>query len=201
MIVNRDEAIAQPAEQDSHKSRRDLLINSAALASMAGVAGLFSSAIPAAAQTTTKEAAPASDKSLYDRVGGIFAIAAVMNTFSDAIIQDPVAGQHSKNPALRDWHTKSLDRLAGLKFMRTLWVANISGGPFQYTPTVPGSDNLGLENAHKTLKISPAEFDAVAGVLSRTLDHFKVPALEKGQVLGAFSAHKDEVTKGYRDSL
>ena len=84
--------------------------------------------------------------------------------------------------------------------MRTLWVANISGGPFQYTPTVAGSDNLGLENAHKNLKISPEEFDSVAGVLSRTLDHFKVPALEKSQVLGAFAAHKDEVTKGYRDS-
>jgi hemoglobin len=199
MTVHRDEAVAQPIEQDSYNSRRDLLINSAMLASLAGVAGLIGSANPAVAQTT-KAAAPSSAQSLYDRLGGIFAIAAVVNYFSDEVVNDPVAGKHSKNPALREWHTNNLGRLPGLKFMRTLWVANVAGGPFQYTPTVPGSDNLGLENAHKNLKISPDEFDAVAGVLSRTLDHFKVPALEKGQVLGAFSAHKDEVTKGYRDS-
>ena len=42
--------------------------------------------------------------------------------------------------------------------------------------------------------------DAVAGVLSRTLDHFSVPAREKGEVLSAFAAHKNEVTKGWRDA-
>lgn len=49
---------------------------------------------------------------------------------------------------------------------------------------------LRLENAHQNLHISPEEFDAVAGVLSRTLDHFNVPAHEKGRVLAAFAAHK-----------
>ena len=62
-----------------------------------------------------------SEKSLYDRLGGIFAIAAVVNYFSDEIIKDPIAGAQSSNPALREWHTKQLDRLPGLKFMRTLW--------------------------------------------------------------------------------
>ena len=40
--------------------------------------------------------------------------------------------------------------------------------------------------------------DEVAAELGRTLDFFKVPAREKGEVLGAFAAHKDEVTAGYR---
>lgn len=139
-------------------------------------------------------------KSLYERLGGIFAIAAVVDYFSDELIKDPVAGAGSANPQLREWSTKELGRLPGLKFMRTLWVANISGGPFPYTPTRPGSTNLGLENAHKNLKISPAEFDAAAGVLARSLDHFSVPAREKAEVLGAFAAHKNEVTKGWRDA-
>jgi hemoglobin len=143
---------------------------------------------------------PGAGKSLYDRLGGIFAIAAVVDYFSDAIIRDPVAGARSANPALRRWHTQQLGRLPGLKFMRTLWVANISGGPFQYTPTRPGATNLGLEAAHEALRISPTEFDAVAGVLSRSLDHFHVPAREKGEVLAAFAAHKGEVTKGWRDA-
>jgi hemoglobin len=123
-----------------------------------------------------------------------------VNYFSDEIIKDPVAGAQSKNPALREWHTKELDRLPGLKFMRTLWVAAVSGGPFKYTPTRPGSTNLGLEDAHKKLRISPAEFDAVAAVLSRSLDHFSVPQREKAEVLAAFAAHKNEVTKGWRDT-
>ena len=67
--------------------------------------------------------------SLYERLGGAFAIAAVVNRFSDAIIEDRVAGQGSSNPALREWHTKELARLPGLKFMRTLWLCNVAGGP------------------------------------------------------------------------
>ncbi len=138
------------------------------------------------------------DKSLYERLGGVFAIAAVVNYFSDEIIKDPVAGANSKNPALREWHTKQVGgRLPGLKFMRTLWVCAAAGGPFTYSPTRPGATLLGLENAHKDLRISPEEFDAVAGVLSRALDHFNVPAKEKGEVLGAFAAHKGEVNAGY----
>jgi hypothetical protein len=55
-----------------------------------------------------------------------------------------------------------------------------------------------LEEAHRELRISPEEFDEVAAELSRTLDAFHVPDAEKGEVLGAFAAHKDEVTAGYR---
>src|SRR5215813_8021359 len=148
-----------------------------------------------AAYAQAKESAP--EKSLYERLGGVFAIAAVVDHFSDAIVKNPIVGQKSKNPQLREWHTKNLARLPGLKFMRTLWVCNISGGPFQYTATRPGATPLGLEEAHRNLRISPAEFDEVAAELGRTLDHFKVPKREKGEVLSAFAAHKDEVTAGY----
>lgn len=140
---------------------------------------------------------PTPEKSLYERLGGVFAIAAVVDHFSDAIVKNPIVGQNSKNPQLRKWHTKSLGRLPGLKFMRTLWVCNLSGGPFQYTATRPGTTPLGLEEAHRGLRISPAEFDEVAAELGRTLDFFKVPEREKGEVLAAFAAHKNEVTAGY----
>ena len=46
------------------------------------------------------------ESSLYDRLGGAFAIAAVVDHFSDAIVRNPVVGQASQNPALREWHTK-----------------------------------------------------------------------------------------------
>lgn len=144
------------------------------------------------------QAAPETEKSLYERLGGVFAIAAVIDHFSDAVVQNPIVGKNSKNPTLRKWHTKNLDRLPGLKFMRTLWVCTATGGPCKYTPTRPGKTELGLEEAHRDLRISPEEFDEVAAELGRTLDFFKVPAREKGEVLAAFAAHKNEVTAGYK---
>ena len=146
---------------------------------------------------TTMQAAAQTEKSLYDRLGGVFAVSAVVDHFSDALVNNPIVGKDSKNPALRNWHRNSLNRLPGLKFMRTLWVCDISGGPFKFSPTKPGSTPLGLENAHRDLKIAPAEFDEVAAELGRTLDWAKVPAREKAEVLAAFAAHKAEVTAGY----
>ena len=137
------------------------------------------------------------EPTLYDRLGGAFAIAAVIDHFSDAVVRNPIAGQESENPELREWSTNELGRLPGLKFMRTLWVCDISGGPQQYAATKPGSTPLGLEEAHRELKISPDQFDEVAAELGRSLDFFNVPEQEKGEVLAAFAAHKDEVNQGY----
>jgi hemoglobin len=163
-------------------------------------AGLTLTAAPAVlARADNAYAQPkqtTSEKSLYERLGGVFAIAAVVDHFSDAIVKNPVVGQKSKNPLLREWHTKNLERLPGLKFMRTLWVCNVSGGPFQFTATKPSKTLLGLEEAHRDLRISPAEFDAVAAELRRSLDFYKVPKREKAEVLAAFADHKDEVTAG-----
>lgn len=167
------------------------------------VAGLALAAGPVAMAGADKTYAQAqkstpekSDKSLYERLGGIFAIAAVVDHFSDALVKNPIVGQQSKNPQLREWHTNNLKRLPGLKFMRTLWVAEVSGGPYKFTPTKPGATPLGLEEAHRNLKITPAEFDEVAAELGRTLDFAKVPKREKDEVLAAFAAHKSEVTAG-----
>jgi hemoglobin len=137
------------------------------------------------------------EDSLYDRLGGVFAIAAVVDAFSDAIVRNPIVGQASANPALREWHTRNLGRLPGLKFMRTLWVSAVAGGPFTYVGTKPGEDALGLEEAHRRFRISPAEFDEVAAELQRTLDAFGIPGPEQEQALGAFAAHKAEVTEGF----
>ena len=80
--------------------------------------------------------------------------------------------------------------------MRTLWVCDVAGGPFTFAATKPGTTQLGLEEAHRDLHIRPEEFDEVAAELARSLDHFGVPAREKEEVLGAFAAHKGEVTEG-----
>jgi hemoglobin len=96
------------------------------------------------------------EPTLYDRLGGAFAIAAVVDHFSDAVVQNPIVGQKSENPDLREWHTNNLGRLPGLKFMRTLWVCNVAGGPQQYAATKPGSTPLGLEEAHRLVGALPS---------------------------------------------
>ena len=133
------------------------------------------------------------EKTLYERLGGIFAITAVIDNFSDNIINNPIAGRESKNEALRDLHRNHLGRLPGLKFMRSLWVAAVSGGPYTFVPTVPESCPFNLKNAHSKFNITSDEFDAVAGELIKSLDFFKVPAQEKKEVLAVFSMHKRDV--------
>jgi hemoglobin len=76
-------------------------------------------------------------------------------------------------------------------------VPEVAGGPQVYAATKPGVTHLGLEEAHRSLEISPDIFDEVAAELSRSLDHFNVPEREKGGVLAAFAAHKGAVTEGY----
>lgn len=136
------------------------------------------------------------DQTLYERLGGVFAIAAVVDHFSDAVVKNPVVGQRSPNSALDEWSTQELDRLPGLKFMRTLWLCEAAGGPFTFAATKPGATHLGLEEAHRQLHIAPDEFDEVAAELGRSLAFFHVPERETQEVLGAFDAHKGEVTEG-----
>lgn len=125
-------------------------------------------------------------KTLFDRLGGIYPIAAVVDAFSDALISNSVVGKDSLNPALRDWHKNSLGRLPGLKWMRTLWVASVAGGPY------PKPD---LGKAHHRFNISSDEFDEVARVLKSTMIDFDIPAREQGEVMNVFLSHKKHVTR------
>lgn len=128
------------------------------------------------------------EKTLYERLGGMFAIAAVVDHFSDQLLKNQKIV--NANPELKEWHTKTYpERLPGLKFGRTLWVCAVSGGPFKYT----GEE---LRDAHLPFHIQREVFDEVSAELGRTLDHFKVPEREKGEVLAAFDAQKPDVTAG-----
>jgi hemoglobin len=121
------------------------------------------------------------EQSLYDRVGGVNAISMVVDRFSDAIVKNP---KLNVNPALQEWNEKG--QLPGLKFMRTLWLCEVAGGPFKYT-------GKPMDEAHEDLHITPEEFDEVGAEISRALDHDNVPQREKEEVLDAIVARKDEV--------
>jgi len=128
------------------------------------------------------------EKSLYERLGGVYAIAAVVDRFSDQLLENPKIV--NANSQLKEWHTeKYKERLPGLKFNRTLWVCAVSGGPYEYTAK-------SLHDAHLELHIPPEVFDEVAAELGRALDYFKVPQREKEATLTAFDAQKSHVTAG-----
>jgi hemoglobin len=126
------------------------------------------------------------EKSLYERLGGVNAIAMVVDRFSDEIVKNP---KLNVNPALKEWNTTG--QLEGLKFMRTLWICQAAGGPFQYT-------GKNMHDAHKDLHLTSAEFDEVGAEIGKALDYFKVPAREKQELLGAIVARKTEVVSPSR---
>lgn len=136
---------------------------------------------------------------IYGRVGGSFAIAALVKHFSDAILADPAVGLGCPNKRLREWGEKpNLDRrYSGLKSQRWLWMCQVTGGPQIYVPTKPGKCPLSLENAHFALHISSAEFDIVARILRDSLNAFNVPQSDAEAILGVFASHKHEVTMGH----
>ena len=163
---------------DRRMDRRTVAKGAGVLAGVAAIGGL-----PAVAEGTAAETTPA-EASLYERLGGYFAIAAVVNRFSDEIIKNP---KLNENPALKEWNeTQAESRLPGLKFGRTLWVASVAGGPFEYT-------GLPLSEAHAELNLSAAEFAEVGAEIVRALDFYGVPQREQQELVEAYSASMTDV--------
>ena len=155
-----------------------------ALAGAAGLVGAGIVGVAGADAQTDDATAIADEPSLYERVGGIFAIAAVVNRFSDEIITNP---KLNENPALKAWNeNEAAFRLPGLKFGRTQWVAALTGGPYEYT-------GLPLSEAHTRFHLTSEEFDEVGAEIVRALDYYKVPEREKQQLVDAYMLSKPDV--------
>jgi hemoglobin len=165
---------------DKRMDRRTLAKGAGAVAGAAAL-GLF----PASAEATeASPTTPAEEPSLYDRLGGYFGIAAVVNRFSDEIIKNPIL---KKNPALKRWNkTQAEARLPGLKFGRTLWIAAAAGGPFVYT-------GLPLSEAHAEFDLTAEQFAEVGAEIVRALDFYEVPAREQQELVAAYQASMSDV--------
>lgn len=122
------------------------------------------------------------EPTLYERLGGIYAIA--VDHFSDQLLKNPRVVE--AKPELNEWHTVTYSGRPAGPQVPTDVVGRLVGGW-----TLPE-----LRDAHFDLKIPPDVFDKVDAELGRTLDHFGVPDREKGEVLAAFGGWKAEVTAG-----
>jgi hemoglobin len=164
---------------DKRMDRRTVAKGAGAVAGAAAL-GLFASSAEAsgAPQQTPPQA------SLYDRLGGYFAIAAVVDRFSDQILRNPVL---NKNPALKEWkRTQAKTRLPGLKFGRTLWIAAAAGGPFVYT-------GLPLSEAHEEFHLTAEQFAEVGNEIVRALNYYRVPKREQRELMAAYRASMSDV--------
>ena len=107
------------------------------------------------------------EESLYTRLGGYDAIAAVTDEFLERLFSDPTIGYYWAGDSN---DTKRRDRQLIVDFM-----CEASGGPVFYT----GRD---MKISHEGLGISQQQYDVLMEHCVATLDKFEVPEKEKGEV-------------------
>mgnify|MGYP000880039709 FL=1 len=117
----------------------------------------------------------AGSASLYDRLGGQPAITAVVDDFVANVAADKrINGQFANTNIPR------------LKMLLVEQICAGTGAPCQYTCR-------DMKSAHAHLKIGEADFAALVEDLSRTLDKFKVPAKEQGELIAILAPMKGDI--------
>lgn len=137
------------------------------------VAVLTSIALPCAAQMQVKP------DSLYKRLGGYDAIAAVVDSFVPRLVKDPM---------LAKYFVHSQDTLMHIRQLAVDQICAVTGGPCIYI----GRD---MKTSHKGLGISSAEWDVAVKHLVATLDQFKVPAKEKEELLQVVGSLRADIVE------
>ncbi len=122
-------------------------------------------------------------KPLYERLGGVYPIATVVDDFIDRLL---VNSTLNANPAIKE----ARDRVprAGLKYQVTSLVCQLAGGPQKYA-------GRGMKEAHVHLHITEKEWDAMVADFKSTLDKFKVPEKEQAELFAAVGAAKPDIVE------
>ena len=108
--------------------------------------------------------------SLYDRLGGVYSIATVVNDFINRIMIDP---RLNSNPLVDEAHHRVPP--AGFKYLVTEMVCWATSPPQKYT-------GKPMAESHKDLKITGKEWEAFLDDFQQTLDKFKVPTAEQAEL-------------------
>lgn len=121
------------------------------------------------------------EKSLYDRLGGVYAIASVVDDFIERLLVNDIL---NANPAIKE----ARDRVpkAGLKYRVTELVCEVTGGPQKYT-------GRSMKDSHAHLNIIEKEWDAMVADFKVTLDKFKVPKKEQDELIGIVATTKPDI--------
>lgn len=110
------------------------------------------------------------EPSLYERLGGIYNIATVVDDFIDRVMTDP---RLNANPAVNEAHHRVPP--AGFKYLVIDMVGMATGGPQKYT-------GRSMADSHRDLNITPKEWEAFMDDFQQTLDKFSVPSAEQTEL-------------------
>jgi len=120
-------------------------------------------------------------KSLYDRLGGVYAIAAVIDDFIDRIMDNP---RLNANPKVDEAHHR-VSR-AGFKYLVTEMVCWATGGPQQYS-------GRSMRDSHVHLDITEDEWQVFLEDLQACLDTFAVPQAEQSEIFALVNSTKSDI--------
>jgi hemoglobin len=142
----------------------------AIIAIMAGVA----------TQTAT---AQVKQPSLYERLGGTYSIATLVDDFIERLL---VNATLNANPAINEARTRVPK--AGLKFHVTALVCEVSGGPCKYAGRT-------MKESHQHMNINQVEWDAMVADFKAALDKFNVPQREQQELITIVGSTKNDIVR------
>lgn len=120
-------------------------------------------------------------QSLYERLGGVYAIATVVDDFIDRIMDD---GRLNANEKVNEAHHKVAP--AGFKYLVTEQVCEATGGPQRYTGRT-------MADSHGELGITEGEWAAFLDDFTQTLDKFNVPEQERSELFAIVGSTKGDI--------
>ena len=130
---------------------------------------------------TSTIAAEKSEKSLYERLGGVYAIATVVDDFIERLLVNDVLNANPKIDEARKRVPK-----AGLKAQVTALVCQATDGPEKYT-------GRSMKEPRQHLYITEQEWQAMIADFKKTLDTFKVPEPEQYELFAIVESTKPDI--------
>ena len=124
---------------------------------------------------------PQDKPSLYDRLGGLYNIAVVVDDFIDRVMGDP---RLNANPRVDEAHHRVSPQ--GFKYYVTEMLCWAAGGPQTYSGRTMG-------DTHRHLMITDEEWVAFMEDLQQSLDKFEVPQPEQDEVIAIVESTKEAI--------
>jgi hemoglobin len=118
---------------------------------------------------------------LYNRLGGIYNIATVVDDFIDRIMVDP---RLNANPRVDEAHHRVAP--AGFKYLVTEMVGWATGGSQHYS-------GRSMEDSHRDLMITPQKWQAFLDDFQQTLDKFNVPPVEQAELFAIVESTREAI--------
>jgi hemoglobin len=136
---------------------------------------ILAAALAAAVLAITPASAQMMHKSLYDRLGGIDAIKAVVDDFVANVAADKRINKYFANTDIPKFKHNLVDQLC-----------QGTGGPCTYA-------GRSMKDTHAGMGVTGHDFDALVGDLGKTLNKFKVPAPEQKELVAILAPMKKDI--------